>query len=125
MKNLFDLLGRVFISLLFLLNGYFKIINYDETLEWMESYEVPGIFLTPVIILEIIAPLLIIFGYKTKFAATLLFIFCLSTALVFHSDFSNQMQITSFLKNVGLAGGFLIIVVNGAKKFSIDSKIKK
>ena len=125
MKDFFELLGRVFISLLFLLNGYFKIINYDETLEWMVSYEVPGIFLTPVIILEIIAPILIIFGYKTKLAATLLSIFCLSTALVFHSDFSNQIQITSFLKNVGLAGGFLIIVVNGAKKFSIDSKIKK
>ena len=122
MKNYLDLFGRVLISLLFLLNGYFKVINYDGTLEWMESYGVPGIFLTPAIILEIAAPILLIIGYKTKIAAGLLAIFCLTTALVFHTDFSNQMQITSFLKNIGLAGGFLIIVVNGSRKFSIDNK---
>ncbi len=122
MKNYLDLLGRVLISLLFLLNGYFKVINYDGTLEWMESYGVPGIFLTPAIILEIAAPILVIIGYKTKIAAGLLAIFCLTTAFVFHTDFSNQMQTISFLKNIGLAGGFLIIVVNGSKKFSIDNK---
>ena len=122
MKNYLDLFGRVLISLLFLLNGYFKVINYDGTLEWMESYGVPGIFLTPAIILEIAAPILLIIGYKTKIAAGLLAIFCLTTALVFHTDFSNQMQITSFLKNIGLAGGFLIIVVNGSRKFSLDNK---
>ena len=122
MKNYLDLLGRVLISLLFLLNGYFKAINYDGTLEWMESYGVPGIFLTPAIILEIAAPILVIIGYKTKIAAGLLAIFCLTTAFVFHTDFSNQMQTISFLKNIGLAGGFLIIVVNGSRKFSIDNK---
>ena len=122
MKNYLDLLGRVLISLLFLLNGYFKVINYDGTLEWMESYGVPGIFLTPAIILEIAAPILVIIGYKTKIAAGLLAIFCLTTAFVFHTDFSNQMQTISFLKNIGLAGGFLIIVVNGSRKFSIDNK---
>ena len=122
MSNLFDLIGRIFISLLFLLNGYFKIQNYDGTLDWMESFGIPGIFLTPAIILEIAAPILIIIGYKTKFAAALLSLFCLTTALIFHTDFSNQMQITSFLKNIALAGGFLFIVVNGSKKFSFDKK---
>tara|TARA_B100002052_G_scaffold292133_1_gene313216 strand:- start:822 stop:1193 length:372 start_codon:yes stop_codon:yes gene_type:complete len=122
MKNYLDLLGRIFISLLFLFNGYFKIINYDGTLEWMEGYGVPGIFLTPAIILEIAAPLMVIIGYKTKIAAALLSVFCLTTALVFHTDFANQVQISSFLKNIGLAGGFLFIVVNGPKRFSIDNK---
>ena len=122
MKNYVDLLGRIFISLLFLFNGYFKIINYDGTLEWMEGYGVPGIFLTPAIILEIAAPLMVIIGYKTKISAALLSVFCLTTALVFHTDFANQVQISSFLKNIGLAGGFLFIVVNGPKRFSIDNK---
>ena len=45
MKNILDLLSRIFISLLFLVNGYFKIRNYDGTLEWMEGYNVPGILL--------------------------------------------------------------------------------
>ena len=120
MKDLIDLISRVLISLLFLLNGYFKIINYDGTIEWMESYGVPGIFLTPAIILEIAAPILIIIGYNTRLAASLLAGFCITTAFVFHTDFSNQIQITSFLKNIALAGGFLIIAINGARKFSLD-----
>ena len=122
MSNLFDLIARIFISLLFLINGYFKTQNYDGTLDWMESFGIPGFFLLPAIILEIAAPILIIIGYKTKIAATLLSLFCLTTALIFHTDFSNQMQITSFLKNIALAGGFLFIVVNGSKKFSLDKK---
>ena len=124
MINILDLISRIFISLLFLINGYLKISNYDGTLEWMEGYNVPDIFLIPAILLEIAAPILIIIGYKTKIAASLLAAFCLTTALIFHSDFSNQIQITSFLKNVALAGGFLFIVINGVKKYSFDN-IKK
>ena len=122
MINILDLIGRVFISLLFLLNGYFKILNYNGTIEWMESYSVPGIFLIPAIILEIAAPVLIIIGYKTKIAAIFLATFCIVTALIFHNDFSNQIQITSFLKNIALAGGFIFIGVNGTKKFSLDNR---
>ena len=122
MSNLFDLIARILISLLFLINGYFKTQNYDGTLDWMESFGIPGFFLLPTIILEIAAPILIIIGYKTKIAAALLSLFCLTTALIFHTDFSNQMQITSFLKNIALTGGFLFIVVNGSKKFSLDKK---
>ena len=123
MINIIDLIGRIFLSLLFLLNGYFKILDYDGTIEWMEGYGIPGIFLTPAIILEIAGPVLIIIGYKAKVAAGLLAAFCITTALIFHLDFSNQMQITSFLKNIALAGGFLFIVVNGTRKFSFDHKL--
>ena len=124
MANILDLLGRIFISLLFLINGYFKISNYEGTLEWMEGYNIPGILLTPTIILELAAPILVIIGYKTKISAFLLTVFCITTAIIFHTDFSSQTQITSFLKNIALAGGFLFIVVNGAKKYSFDN-IKK
>ena len=123
MINIIDLIGRIFLSLLFLLNGYFKILDYDGTIEWMEGYGIPGIFLTPAIILEIAGSVLIIIGYKAKVAAGLLAAFCITTALIFHIDFSNQMQITSFLKNIALAGGFLFIVVNGTRKFSFDHKL--
>ena len=83
----------------------------------------PGIFLIPAIILEIAAPILIIVGYKVKISAALLSVFCVTTAIIFHSDFSDQMQFISFMKNIGLAGGFLFIVVNGAKDFSLDRKL--
>ena len=123
MTNILDLVARVFISLIFLLSGINKIGNYEGTVGWMESLGMPGIFLIPAIILEISAPILIMVGYKVKISAALLSVFCVATAIIFHSDFSDQMQFISFMKNIGLAGGFLFIVVNGAKDFSLDKKL--
>ena len=124
MINLIDLIGRILISVLFLLNGIFKISNYDGTIGWMESFGMPGIFLVPAIILEIAGPVLVIIGYKTKLTAGLLSLFCVATAIIFHNDFTDQIQFTSFLKNIALAGGFLILFVNGAKSLSLDNKLK-
>ena len=125
MINLLDLIGRIFISVLFLLNGVFKINNYEGTIDWMEGFGMPGILLIPAIILEVLGPILIIIGYQTKIAAALLSLFCFVTAIIFHNDFGNQVQLTSFLKNIALAGGFLILFVNGAKGISLDNKFKK
>ena len=122
MTNILDLVARILISALFLLNGVFKISNYDGTVDWMEGFGIPGILLIPAIILEIAGPILIILGYKAKIAAGLLSLFCISTAVIFHNDFSDQMQLGSFLKNIALAGGFLFIFINGTKDFSLDKK---
>ena len=124
MTNILDLFARILISALFLINGIFKITNYDGTLDWMEGYGMPGVLLIPAIIIEILGPILIIIGYQTKITAAFLSLFCLATAVIFHNDFSNQMQLTSFLKNIALAGGFLFLVINGSKKFSLDNKLK-
>ena len=123
MINIFDLVGRIFISLVFLLSGFNKIGNYEGTIGWMESFGMPGIFLIPAIILEVGAPILIIIGYKVKISAALLSLFCIATAVIFHNDFTNQMEFISFMKNIALAGGFLFLVVNGAKDFSLDKKL--
>ena len=124
MTNILDLLARILISTLFFTNGIFKIMNYDGTVSWMEGYAIPGILIIPAIILEILGPILIILGYQTKITAAFLSLFCLATAIIFHNDFSNQMQLTSFLKNIALAGGFLFLAINGSKKFSLDNKLK-
>ena len=125
MTNILDLVGRVFISLVFLLSGINKIVNYEGSIGWMESFGMPGIFLIPAIILEIGAAILIIIGYKVKIAAALLSVFCIATALIFHTDFSNQMQFVSFMKNIALAGGFLFLVINDTKDFSLEGKLSK
>lgn len=124
MANLLDLIGRVFISSVFLFSGVNKILQYEETVLWMEQSGVPGLFLIPTIVLEIIAPILIIIGYQTRIAATLLALFCLTTAFIFHFDFSNQMQIIALLKNLGLAGGMLFLIANGSKEFVLIKKKK-
>ena len=125
MGNILDLFGRIMISALFLLNGIFKINNYEGTIGWMEGFGLPGILIVPAIILEIVGSVMIIVGYKAKTAAGFLSLFCISTAIIFHNDFFDQVQFTSFLKNVALAGGFLFILVNGTKDFSIDKKFSK
>ena len=122
MTKIFDLIARISISILFLLNGIFKINNYEGTVGWMESFGLPGILIFPAIILEIVGPILIIIGYQTRIAATSLSLFCIATAIIFHNDFSDQMQLTAFLKNIALAGGFLFLVVNGAKGYCLDKK---
>ena len=122
MIKIFDLTGRIFISGVFLLSGFNKIGNYDGTVGWMESFGLPGFLLIPAIILEIVAPILIIIGYQTRIAAGALSLFCIATAIIFHTDFSDQMQFIAFMKNLALAGGFLFLVVNGAKGYCLDKK---
>ena len=124
MANLIDFFGRILISALFLISAYNKIFSIDGTMSWMEGYGIPGILLYPTIALEIILPLFVIIGYKARISAGLLAIFCVATAFLFHYDFVDQMQTFAFLKNLGLAGGFLFIVANGTKDWSIDRKKK-
>jgi len=121
--QILELIGRIFISLIFLIAGVGKIFNYEGTIGYMESFGIPGYLLIPAIIIEILFPLLVIIGYKTKLAAIILALFTISLAIIFHTDFSNQMQLMSFLKNFAIAGGFLIIFVRGPGKYSIDQRL--
>ena len=121
--QILELTGRIFLSFIFLLAGIGKIFNYEGTIDYMENFGVPGYLLTPAIILEILFPLLIIIGYKTKISAIVLSTFSILLAVIFHNDFSNQMELMSFLKNLAIAGGFLIIFVIGPGKYSIDQRL--
>ena len=124
MINLIDLIGRIFISAIFLISAYNKIFSIDGSMSWMEGFGIPGFLLYPAIVLEIILPLFIIIGYRARISAGLLAVFCLVTAFIFHLDFEDPMQKISFLKNIGLAGGFLFIVINGTKDWCVDTKKK-
>ena len=124
MTNLLDLIGRVFISSIFLFSGINKILHFDNTIQWMEGFGVPGFLLFPTIAIEMILPILIIIGYRTKFAAGILALFCLVTAFIFHLDFSNQMQVIALLKNLGLAGGLFFLMIHGPKDFILIKKKK-
>ena len=118
-----EFLGRIFLSVLFLSEGIGKIFNYESAIEYMENFNVPGYLLTPAIIIDILFPILLIIGYRTKLSALVLSLYTIILALIFHTDFSNQIELVSFLKNFAIAGGFLIIFVNGAGKYSVDYKL--
>ena len=124
MANLLDILGRLFISSVFLFSGYNKIINSNATISWMEGFNMPDFLLWPAIVLEILLPIFIIIGYKTRISATILALFSVATALIFHLDLANQMQTIQLLKNFGLAGGFLFIAIHGPKEWAVESEKK-
>ena len=126
MVKFIDFTSRIFLSLVFLVNGYSKIMNLDDIMIWMEfDHGLPGYFIYPAIVLEFVAPILLIIGYQVRLASAALGLFCIATAIIFLRDFADPMTLTNFLKNVALAGGFFILVINGPKKFSIDHRISK
>ena len=124
MANVLDLVGRIFISALFLISAYNKVFNLEGSMGWMEGFGIPGFLIFPAIAVEIILPVLVIVGYQARIASGILAVFCLMTAFLFHFDFADQSQLISFLKNIGLAGGFLFIVVNGTKDWAVDREKK-
>jgi len=112
--------GRIFLSSLFLTEGVRKFFFQEETMMYMEEYGVPEILFFPSIILEILFPILLIIGYKTRFSALIMALFTLSVAIIFHTNFDNQMELIIFLKDIAIAGGFLIISTNEPKNLTID-----
>ena len=122
--HILEVIGRIFLSVLFLINGISKILYYEETLEYMENFGVPGYLIYPAIITEILFPILLMIGYKTKLSAIILASFTILLAVIFHTEFSNPMQLTAFLKNFAIAGGFIIIFVYGPGQYSIDHMLE-
>ena len=122
--HILETLGRILLSSLFLIEGVRKFFFQEETIMYMEDYGVPEILFFPSLGLEIVFPILLIVGYKTRFSASIMALFTLTVALIFHTNFENQMESIIFLKDIAIAGGFLIIAVNEPKICSIDYFLK-
>jgi len=122
--NLTGLAGRILLAVPFLLSGLGKIGAYGATAAYMSSAGVPGALLPLVIIIEVGGALAIIVGWKTRTVALVLAGFCLLTAITFHRNFADQNQMIHFLKNVAIAGGFLLLVANGPGPLSIDGRVR-
>ena len=124
MKNITELVGRILLGAIFLMAGINKISGYERTAGYMDSVGVPGSLLPVVIILEIVGGLMVITGFKVKWAAYALAGFTLVAGAIFHSNFADHMQSILFMKNLSIAGGLLLLATYGSGKISIDSKLK-
>jgi len=122
--HIVELIGRILLSALFLIEGFGKISMQEDVIMYMEDYGVPGILFVPATVLEILFPLLLIVGYKTKWAASIMALFTFTVAIIFHTDFSEGMQMIFFLKDLAIAGGFMIILVYGPGNISLDHYFK-
>ena len=122
--HIVEVFGRILLSTLFLVEGVRKFFFQEETIMYMEDYGVPEILFFPSILLEVLFPILLIIGYKTRFSASIMALFTLTVAIIFHTNFENQMELIIFLKDFAIAGGFLIIAANEPKICSIDYYLK-
>ena len=118
--HIIEFIGRILLSALFLIEGLGKISMQEEVIMYMEEYGVPGILFIPATAVEVLFPLLLIVGYKTKWVASIMALFTFTVAIIFHTDFSEGMQMMFFLKDMAIAGGFMIIVAYGPNKISLD-----
>ena len=120
--HIVEVFGRIFISALFLIEAVKKFFNPDMSMMYMSDHGVPEFLFYPSIAFEIIIPLLLIAGYKTRITASLLAVFVLTVTLIFHSHhiIDDGMQLTIFLKNLAIIGGLLLIISNKPQICSVD-----
>lgn len=108
-----SLLGRVLLSLIFILAGWQKITGYEATLQYMQAFGVPGFLLPLVILTELGGGLAILTGVFTRAAALALAGFSIVAALIFHANFADDVQLVLFLKNLAIAGGLVLLAAHG------------
>lgn len=125
LNNVSLLAGRGMLAAVFVLAGFGKLgAGYAGTEAYMESVGLPGMLLPAVIALEILGGLAILIGFQTRLVALLLAAFTVVAAILFHSDFSQQIQLILFMKNIGLAGGFLVLFAQGPGDWAFNPRLK-
>ncbi len=125
LTNLSMLVGRTMLAAIFIVAGFNKLgAGYAGTQAYMDSVGVPGFLLPAVIAVEMLGGIAILIGFQTRIAAAMLFAFTIMAALLFHSDFSQQMQSILFMKNVAIAGAFLVLFSQGPGQWAFNPQPK-
>lgn len=118
------LAGRVLIAIIFVLSGVMKIAAPGDTIGYIAAMHLPypeiGLIIS--VIVELGGGVLLVVGYQTKLVALVLALFCIVTAMIFHSNFGDQAQMVNFLKNLAMAGGLLHVAVYGGGALSLDAR---
>jgi putative oxidoreductase len=112
--------GRALMALIFLVSGIGKLSAVVATQGYMEAFGVPGVLVWPAAVWEIVSGVLLLIGLWTRPLSLALAGWCLLTAFIFHMKWTDPMQMINFLKNVTMAGGFLLVAKSGAPGFSVD-----
>ena len=117
-------IGRVLLSVIFLMSGLSKIAAPVATAGYIASagLPLPYVGLVAAILAEVGGGLLLLVGYQTRLAAVVLAVFSVAAALAFHNNLGDQNQMIHFLKNLAMAGGLLQVAAFGAGSFSLDAR---
>ena len=116
------LLGRLFLAMIFIQSGLSKMSDYAATQGYMDAMGVSSALLPLVIALEVLGGIAIVIGFKARLVALAMAGFSLLSALLFHTNFSDETQTIMLMKNIAIAGGFLMIVAHGAGAYALDNR---
>ena len=116
------LLGRLFLAMIFIQSGLSKMSDYAATQGYMDAMGVSSTMLPLVIALEVVGGIAIVTGFKARLVALAMAGFSLLSALLFHTNFSDHTQTIMLMKNIAIAGGFLMIVAHGAGAYALDNR---
>jgi putative oxidoreductase len=121
------LAGRILMSVLFLVSGFFKLGAYSQMVGYAASKGLPmaGVAVACAAVLELAGGLAILIGFQTKIAAWLLFLYLIPTTFYFHNFWAmqgmeQQDNMVHLLKNVAIMGGLVILAANGPGPYSVD-----
>lgn len=119
------LVARILLSAIFIKSGIDKIMDPAGTQAYMQQYGMPfaGMILIPTILVLLMGGLSVLLGYKARLGALLLVGFLIPASLIFHTDFSQKIQVIQFMKNLGLMGGLLMVFAYGPGHLSLDESL--
>ncbi|WP_274426319.1 DoxX family protein [Chelativorans sp. YIM 93263] len=117
-------LGRVLLATIFIISGFGKLTDIGGTAGYLGSLGLPLPIVTAwiVALIEFVGGIAVLVGFQTRVAAFVLGLFTIGTALIGHFDFGDQGQVTQFMKNLAIAGGFFVLTAHGAGALSIDAR---
>lgn len=130
LRSIILLIARFALAAIFITAGWGKVSAYDATLQYMQAMGVPGSLLPLVIFAELGGGLAVLFGFQTRLAALGFVVFNILTGVLFHYHVgTNAAELYNnsihFMKNIAIAGGFLVLLVAGAGRISIDAAIER
>lgn len=124
MKDYVPLMARIMLSAIFMMSGFGKIMDFGGTQQYMASHGMPltALFLLGAIVFELCGGASVLLGFKARWGAIALIIFLIPTTLIFHTAFSERLQVIMFMKNLAILGGLLMVAYYGSGPKSLDAR---
>jgi len=116
------LVARIALALIFLTSGIKHALGFSGFVDMIgQTLPLAPLLAIGTIAFQILGSLSLIFGYKVNIGATLLILFLIPATLIYHNPIIDGSELTSFLKNLGLIGGLLLVIYTGAGAASVDT----
>ncbi len=128
-QNAAALVGRTLLAVLFVVSGFGKVTGFAGTAAYMASkgMPMPEVLLVGAIVIELAGGLMLVAGWKARWAALAIFLFTIPTTAIFHNPMgldaqAAQGQMIHLMKNLSIMGGMLLVAAFGPGAWSVDRR---